>query len=104
MPQLVANEDTEVSKCFIYMQTVFSGADISPPRTAPKSMPMHINNVHCTGEEINLLDCSYSRNHTDADRSKDFEIQCRKGRLLQAHSIMYRLMIDDYEGYTGTME
>ena len=53
-----------------------------PPRTATNSMPMHMNYVQCTSEELNLLDCSYSRNHTNTDHSKDLGIQCRIGGLL----------------------
>ena len=73
-----------------HMQTVksFPGADIFRPRTATNSMPMYMNYVQCTGKELNLLDCSYSRNRSDIDHSEDLGIKCRLGRLLQAHSIL----------------
>ena len=58
-------------------------ADYSPPRTATNSMPMYINHVQCSGAELNLLECSYSKNHSDNDHSKDFGIKCRKGKLSQ---------------------
>ena len=63
----------------------FLGADNSPPRTATNSMPSYINHVHCSGEEQNLLDCSYSRNHGDNDHSKDVGVKCKKGKFYTFH-------------------
>ena len=66
----------------------FLEAENSPLRTATNSMPMYINYVQCSGAELTLLDCSYSRHHTDIDHSKDLGVQCGKGKILASSLIM----------------
>ena len=73
---------------------IILGADYSPLRTATNSMLTYINHVQCSGEELNILDCSYSRNHTDNDHSKDLGIQCKKGKL---HATNMHCLKRDYE-------
>ena len=50
------------------------------PRPATKSMFVYMRNVQCSGEELTLLDCSYSRNYSN-DHSNDVGIKCRKGEV-----------------------
>ena len=44
-------------------------------------MLMHINHVQCSGEELDLLECTYSTNLTDNDHSKDVGVKCEEGKL-----------------------
>ena len=51
------------------------------PRPATNSKPIYMNNVHCSGQERTLLDCSYSRNLSLNEHHKDVGLQCRKCKL-----------------------
>ena len=51
------------------------------PRPATNSKPIYMNNVHCSGQELTLLDCSYSRNLSINEHHKDVGVQCRKCKL-----------------------
>ena len=53
-------------------------ADYSPLRTATKSMPVFMSNVQCSNMDNSLLDCSYSRNSSNRDHSKDLGVKCKK--------------------------
>ena len=53
-------------------------ADYSPLRTATKSMPVFMSNVQCSDMDSSLLDCSYSRNISNTDHSKDLGVKCKK--------------------------
>ena len=44
-------------------------------------MPMHMNHVQCSGEEVDLLQCMYSMNLTDNDHSKDVGVKCGESKL-----------------------
>ena len=61
-------------------------------------MLTYINHVQCSGEELNLLDCSYSRNHTGNDHSKDVGVQCKKGELLNVLCVFSREIMNLIEG------
>ena len=50
-------------------------------RSATNSKPIYMNNVHCSGQERTLLDCSYSRNLSLNEHHKDVGLQCRKCKL-----------------------
>ena len=45
-------------------------------------MHIYMKNVHCSGGELTLLDCSYKRNLSTNDHSKDLGIKCKKGKLI----------------------
>ena len=61
-------------------ESFFIEANYPLPRSATNSMPMHMNLVQCSNEDLTLLDCSYSK-ETNIDHSKDLRIQCREGKL-----------------------
>ena len=69
-------------------------------------MPTHISYAQCSGEELNLLDCSYSRNHEQNDHSKDLGIQCRKGMLLKFTIKLHRfqIVVRELSKYTVTCD
>ena len=77
----------------------YTEAENSPPRMATNSMPMYINHVQCSGEELTLLDCSYSRHHTDIDHSKDVGVHCRKGKILASLLILCNSLGQRYTLY-----
>ena len=52
--------------------------DYSPLRSATKSMPVFMSNVQCSDMDSSLLDCSYNRNSSNRDHSKDLGIKCKK--------------------------
>ena len=60
---------------------MYTHAETYSPRPATKSMPAYISNVHCSGEELTLLDCSYSGNLSSNDHSKDIGIRCEMGEM-----------------------
>ena len=47
-------------------------------RPVTNSMPVFMENVHCSDDELNLLDCSYSRNLSRKEHFKDVGIICKK--------------------------
>ena len=51
------------------------------PRSATNSKPIYMNHVHCSGKEVTLLDCSYSRNLSTNENRKHAGVQCRKCKL-----------------------
>ena len=56
--------------------------------TVANSMLVFLSNVQCSRVDITLLDCSYSRNLSSVDHSKDLVIKCMKGMLLVLHKII----------------
>ena len=51
-------------------------------RIAAQSVPIFMSNVQCSDVYGTLLDCSYSRNTSNTDHSKDVGIKCTKRKFL----------------------
>ena len=47
-------------------------------RSATNSMPVYMQHVRCSGRELSLLGCSYGRNLTHIDHSRDVAVKCKK--------------------------
>ena len=63
--------------------TFFTDADMDYfVKSATNSMPVHIQRVRCSGKELSLLGCSYGRNLTHIDHSRDVAVKCKKGKRI----------------------
>ena len=47
-------------------------------KSATNSMPVYMQRVKCSGRELSLLGCSYGRNLTHIDHSRDVAVKCKK--------------------------
>ena len=47
-------------------------------RSATNSMPVYMQHVKCSGGELSLLGCSFGRNLTHIDHSRDVAVKCKK--------------------------
>ena len=56
---------------------MYSGRDYSA-RPATNSMPVFIKDMSCSGTELSLLECSFSRD-VSKDHIKDIAVKCMKG-------------------------
>ena len=62
-------------------------------------MPIHMDSVHCSGGELNLLGCSYDRNTTNSTHSEDVGVKCRKCKLLLHISLFPITVYAKCKGY-----
>ena len=48
------------------------------------SGPIHLDNVHCTGREQRLIDCTYTNNTSglDCTHSEDASVACRRSNSI----------------------
>ena len=56
------------------------------PRPATNSMPIHMDNVHCSVGELTLLDCSYGRNTINNRHLEDVGMKCGNCKLIYVTS------------------
>ena len=42
------------------------------------SKPIFLDSVDCSGEELNILDCSYDSDTSEDDHSKDVMVKCQE--------------------------
>ena len=69
---------TITMKCLVLCLLVVSEYSLE---TVANSMPVFMTNVQCSRVDITLLDCSYSRNLSSVDHTKDLTIKCMEGML-----------------------
>ena len=53
---------------------------------------VYMTNAQCSGRELTLLDCSYSRDLSNNNHSNDLGIRCGKGRLHNIVMLVYMMV------------
>ena len=54
-------------------------------RPATNSMPIFMENVQCSGRELSFLDCSYNRDASNNQHSRDVGVQCKMCKSFTLH-------------------
>ena len=52
-------------------------------RPATNSMIAFVKDVKCTGRELSVLGCSFRRDLTSSQHSKDVSVQCTRGKAVR---------------------
>ena len=64
------------------LQNIILGANFSSAKIFANSSSLHMNNVHCSGTEVTLIDCSYKKTYNNTDHYNVVVVKCN-GKSLQ---------------------